>query len=101
MITRPTPLRAAVVLAALAALVVSPPLMAAPKPPPGKGGPPAAEGGGDKDKPYTDWKKVTKDSEAKKGFLSLYQKRENLYVEITPDQFDKPVLGIFSLARGI
>jgi hypothetical protein len=101
MITRPTPLRAAAVLVALAALLYSPPSMAASKPPAGKGGPPGADAAGDKDKPYQDWKKVTKDAEAKKGFLTLYQKRENLYLELTPDQLDKPVLGIFSLARGI
>jgi uncharacterized protein DUF4953/uncharacterized protein DUF5117 len=55
----------------------------------------------DKDKPYQDWKKVTKDAEIKKGFFTLYAKRENLYLELMPDQLDKPVLGIFSLARGI
>ena len=72
------------------------------KPPAGKGAaaPPGA-GAEDKDKPYQDWKKVTKDSEMKKGFFTLYSKRENLYLEIRPDQLDKPVLGIFSLAQGI
>jgi Met-zincin/Domain of unknown function (DUF5117)/Domain of unknown function (DUF5118) len=63
---------------------------------------PAEAPAGDKgDKPYTDWKKVTKDSEAMPGFLTLYKKRENLYLEIPQEQFNKPILGIFSLARGI
>jgi hypothetical protein len=58
-------------------------------------------GAADKDKPYGDWKKVTKDAEVMQGFFTLYKKRENLYLEIAPDQMGKPVLGIFSLARGI
>src|SRR5262245_27738372 len=72
------------------------------KAPAGKAGaspPPGA--GAEADKPYTDWKKVTKDAEVKKGYFNLYSKRENLYMEIRPDQFDKPVLSIFSLAKGI
>jgi hypothetical protein len=55
----------------------------------------------DKDKPYQDWKKVPKDAEARPGYLTLHQKRENLYLELKGDQFDKPVLGIFSLSGGI
>src|SRR5512144_1471760 len=64
------------------------PTLAADKPPAGKpaGGPPPAD---DKDKPYQDWKKVTKDAEVKKGFFNLYSKRENLYMEIAPAQLDK------------
>jgi Met-zincin/Domain of unknown function (DUF5117) len=68
---------------------------------PGKGGDAAAVAAAAADKPFTDWKKVTKDAEMKKGFLTLYKKRENLYLELKPDQLDKPVLGIFSFARGI
>jgi len=91
-----------VVLLALIAALTAWPAVAADKPPAGKsagGAPPAA--GDDKDKPYADWKKVTKDAEVKKGFFTLYSKRENLYLELKPDQLDKPILGIFSLARGI
>ena len=61
----------------------------------------AAGGAAASDKPYTDWKKVLKDTEAKPGYFTLHQKRENLYLEIRPDQLDQPVLGIFSLASGI
>ena len=61
----------------------------------------AAASAGDKDKPYGDWKKLTKDAVAMKGYFNLYHKRENLYLELKPSQMDKPVLGIFSFARGI
>jgi hypothetical protein len=69
------------------------------KPSPAKGGdaaPAAAP-----EKPYGDWKKLTKDAEVMKGFITLYHKRENLYAELRPEQMGKPVLGIFSFARGI
>ncbi len=95
--SRPSPPKAALLLAALTSLLLALPSGAA-GPPAGK---PAAAGADDKDKPFQDWKKVTKDAEAKRGFLTLHQKRENLYLELAPDQLDKPVLGIFSLARGI
>jgi len=53
------------------------------------------------DKPYGDWKKLVKDANVKKGYFTLYWKRENLYMEIQPAQFNQPVLGIFSFAHGI
>ncbi|MFI5372253.1 MAG: zinc-dependent metalloprotease, partial [Candidatus Eisenbacteria bacterium] len=53
------------------------------------------------DKPYADWKKTIKDAEVKKGWFTLYRKRESLYLEIRSDQLDQPVLGVFSFARGI
>ena len=53
------------------------------------------------DKPYGDWKKVTKDAQLKKGFFNLYAKRENLYLEIQPKQLDMEFLGIWQIARGI
>ena len=51
--------------------------------------------------PYGDWKKLTKDAQVMKGFITLYKKRENLYAEIRPDQMGMPILGIFNFARGI
>ncbi|MGH7730444.1 MAG: zinc-dependent metalloprotease, partial [Candidatus Eiseniibacteriota bacterium] len=93
---RPSLLQAAAPLVLLVACLVTLPAAAAP--PKGPAGAAAAD---DKDKPLQDWKKVTKDAEVKKGFFTLYSKRENLYLELAPDQLDKPVLGIFSLARGI
>jgi len=53
------------------------------------------------DKPYGDWKKLLKDSQAQSGFFTLHRKRENLYLELRPDQLGTPVLGIFTLSRGI
>ncbi len=87
-------------LAVALALATLPQLGAA-APKPAKGAPADAAGAAAPDKPYGDWKKLTKDAEVKKGFFTLYQKRENLYAEIRPDQLDKPVLGIWSIARGI
>ncbi|HKQ59530.1 MAG TPA: zinc-dependent metalloprotease, partial [Candidatus Eisenbacteria bacterium] len=97
MYARPSPFRSAAMFFVLALLVATQPSLGAPKPPAGK----PAGAGDDKDKPYQEWKKVTKDAEVKRGLFTLYQKRENLYLELAPDQLDKPVLGIFSLARGI
>lgn len=74
---------------------------AAPKPKKGAAADAAAAAAADKDKPFQDWKKVTKDAEVSKGFFTLYKKRDNLYLELAPEQLDQPVLGIFSLARGI
>ena len=88
----PTAIRMAVLAMMLLALSAA----AAPKPAPG---PPADAA--DKDKPYGDWKKLIKDAEVKKGYFTLYAKRENLYLELAPGQMDQPVLGVFSLARGI
>jgi len=84
--------------AALALALASLPAlgMAAPKPRKGAAEPAAAP-----DKPYQDWKKLTKDAEVKRGLFTLYQKRENLYLELRPEQLDHPVLGIWSIARGI
>lgn len=53
------------------------------------------------EKPFAEWKKVTKDAEERKGFFTLWKKRDVLYVELTKDQLDKPFLYIVSLARGI
>jgi len=93
---RVTMRRSAWLAALLAALLLAPAAQAKPK----KGQAPDAAAA-EKDKPYTDWKKVVKDAEMKPGYLTLYQKRENLYLELRPDQLDQPVLGIFSFASGI
>jgi uncharacterized protein DUF4953/uncharacterized protein DUF5117 len=61
----------------------------------------AAAAGAQADKPYGDWKKLTKDTEVLTGYFNIYRKRENVYLEIRPDQLEKPVLGIFSFSRGI
>jgi hypothetical protein len=61
--------------------------------------PPAAAGA--PDKPYGDWKKLTAGATVKHGWFTLYQKRENLYLEIQPGQLGEPILAILSLSRGI
>ena len=94
--------RRAVAIALLLTVAVSGQALAKKKQDPkaaAKGGAPAGEAPGDK--PYQDWKKVTKDAEVIPGYLTLYKKRENLYMELKPDQLGKPVLGIFSFAKGI
>src|SRR5262245_63870752 len=60
---------------------------------------PAAPAPGDK--PFAEWGKFTKDAEQKKGFLTYWKKRDNLYLEIGSDQLEKPFLYVVSLARGI
>ena len=87
-------------LVALVAAYAASPALAAPKDKKKKGAAEAAAPA-QADKPFQDWKKITKDAEVKKGFFNLYQKRENLYLEIRADQLHKPFLGIWSLARGI
>ncbi|NOT34487.1 MAG: zinc-dependent metalloprotease [Candidatus Eisenbacteria bacterium] len=89
-------LRSALALALAIALL---PSLGHAAPKPKKGASDAAAAAADK--PYGDWKKLTKDTEVKKGLFTLYQKRENLYMEIRADQLDQPVLGIWSIARGI
>ncbi|TMQ72008.1 MAG: zinc-dependent metalloprotease [Candidatus Eisenbacteria bacterium] len=87
-------------LALALALTTSPAMVgAAPKPKKEKTS--AASVAAAPEKIYGDWKKLTKDAEVKKGFFTLYQKHENLYAEIRPEQFDRPMLGIWSIARGI
>ena len=96
-------LRDSLVRSLLVLALTCPAAFAAPAAPAGKasGKPGDAAPAGDKDKPFQDWKKVTKDAEVMKGYLTLYKKRENLYLELKPEQMNQPVLGIFSLARGI
>ena len=105
-------LRRSLIFAALASLLIATCAAAADLPgrPSGKPDKKNAKSGGkdakaaeaaSPDKPYGDWKKLTKDAAVKKGYFTLYWKRENLYMEIQPAQFNQPVLGIFSFARGI
>jgi hypothetical protein len=70
----------------------------------GKGGaPPAGAPGaaGASDKPFTEWSKITKDAEQKKGFFTYWKKRDNLYLELSKDQLNQPFLYVVSLAKGI
>jgi hypothetical protein len=89
--------RALSALALSATLFGAIPAHAADKP--AAGGPGAAAT--TPDKPYGDWKKLTKDAEVLRGFFTLYKKRENLYLELQPSQLGVPFLSIVSYARGI
>src|SRR5262245_48730658 len=73
---------------------------AAAKPKKGKEAP-AAAAAADKDKPFQEWSKITKDAEKLSGFMTFYKKRENLYLEVRPEQLGQPILGVFSLGSGI
>jgi hypothetical protein len=94
-------------LGALALLVAlgAAPALAADSPKggkPGTAGAALAAAAADKpEKPFAEWKKITKDAEAKKGFFTLWKKRDNVYLELRPDQMDMPFLYVVSFARGI
>ena len=62
---------------------------------------PAGAAAGGPEKPYGDWKKLTAGATVKHGWFNLYQKRENLYLEVQPAQLGQPILAILSLSRGI
>lgn len=72
-----------------------------------KGKPAAPAGGagsaaaGAPEKPFAEWSKLTKDAEQKKGFFTLWKKRDILYLEISKDQLEQPFLYVVSMARGI
>ncbi len=63
--------------------------------------PAAAPASAAPDRPYGDWKKLTREAEVSHGFFTLYRKRENLYLELAPVQLGQPFLSIASFARGI
>lgn len=67
----------------------------------GKGKEAPAAASATPDKPFTDWKKLTREAEAKPGYFTLWKKRDNLYLELAPDQLGKPFLYVVSIARGI
>jgi len=54
------------------------------------------------EKRFKEWKKVLKDAKTQPGLFTLHRvPNGNLYVELRQDQLDKPVLAIWSIARGI
>ena len=88
--------RALTALALSATLLGAVPAHATDKPSAGAAGAAAAS-----DKPYGEWKKLTKDADVVRGFFTLYRKRESLYLELKPSQLGAPFLSIVSFARGI
>lgn len=55
----------------------------------------------DDDSPFKDWDKTLKDVETKTGFFTLHKKHDNIWLELTPDQLDKPFLLVSSLSSGL
>jgi hypothetical protein len=55
---------------------------------------------GDSAKKFEDFDKVVKGAKEYDGLFKMYQKDEHLYVEIRPDQLDKPFLCPIAIARG-
>src|SRR5262245_14052883 len=68
-----------------------------------KEAPPPAAGAEkkDKDNPFKDWDETLKDSETMKGFFTFHRKYDTVWMELAPDQLDKPVLMISSLSSGL
>ncbi len=52
-------------------------------------------------KKFEDFDKVTKGAKEYDGLFKLYQKDENLYLELRPEQFNKPLLAPIAIARGM
>ena len=86
---------------ALTAMLVAATTSAAPPKPAAGGAAAAAGAAAAPEKPFAEWKKTVKDAEEKKGFFTLWKKRDNLYLQINKDQLGKPFLYIVSFSRGI
>ena len=97
------PALALALLLALPALAADANHKSAPLKPGEKNGAPATASAAPSaaDKPFAEWSKFTKDAERKKGFFTLWRKRDNLYLELAKDQLEQPFLYIVSVARGI
>jgi hypothetical protein len=54
-----------------------------------------------KDLPWKPWAEVTKDAQQLRGLFTGYLKRDNAYLAIKPDQFDRDYLLVAQLAQGL
>jgi len=54
-----------------------------------------------KDLPWKPWKDVVKDARVATGMFTAYLKRDNVYLEIQPAQFDHDYLLVTQLSQGI
>ncbi len=54
-----------------------------------------------KDLPWKPWTEVTKDAQQVRGLFTGYLKRDNAYLAIKPDQFDRDYLLVAQLAQGL
>ncbi len=93
MTSRARPLIAAVLTAALAACASG-----AAKPAPT---PTAQADTSKKDLPWKPWAEVTKDAQQLHGLFTAYLKRDNVYLDLKPDQFDHDLLLVTELAQGL
>lgn len=55
----------------------------------------------DEDSPFKEWDKTLKDVETSKGLFAIHKKHDNLWLEIAPEQLDKPFMMISSVASGL
>ena len=62
----------------------------------GQPGPTAAP-----EKKFEEFDKIVKGAKETEGLFKLYQKEDNLFAEIRPDQLDKPFLCPIAIARGL
>ncbi|OLC70679.1 MAG: hypothetical protein AUH78_20310 [Gemmatimonadetes bacterium 13_1_40CM_4_69_8] len=51
--------------------------------------------------PWKPWKDVTKDTRIVSGLFTAYLKRENVYLALKPEQFDRDYLMVTELSEGI
>jgi hypothetical protein len=54
-----------------------------------------------KDGPWKSFSEVTKGAEVQAGLFTVYRKRENAYLSLTPGQLDRDYLLVTQLSRGI
>ncbi len=53
------------------------------------------------DKKFEEFDKVTRGANVSKGLFTLYQKEDNVFAEIRPDQMNQPFLCPIAIARGL
>jgi hypothetical protein len=83
--------------------VIQPPASLTPAAGPGGGGAAAAArpDTGKPELPWKPWKDVTKDTRVASGLFTAYLKRENVYLALKPEQFDRDYLMVTELSEGI
>ncbi len=54
-----------------------------------------------KDVPWKPWAEVTKDARELHGLFTAFLKRDNVYLDLRPDQFDKDFLLVTELSQGL
>jgi Met-zincin/Domain of unknown function (DUF5117) len=65
------------------------------------GSPTAQRDTSKKDLPWKPWNEVTKDARQVHGLFTGYLKRDLVYLALTPDQFDKDLLLVTQISRGL